>query len=124
MPMTITAATPATPVQPIAAPPAKSVAPADAKSGHPAAQPPAAASAASQAQQQAALNRMLVTYAPDQTHGADPRVIASLGKQITAAAKALNVHVTLPHAPASSVAGPTTQAASTATKSGKVNVHA
>jgi hypothetical protein len=60
----------------------------------------AAPSAGSTAQQQAALNQLMVKYAHDQSSGVDPRIIAALGKQIIAAAKALNQHVTLPQAPA------------------------
>jgi hypothetical protein len=60
----------------------------------------AAPSAGATAQQQAALNQLMVKYAHDQSSGADPRIIAALGKQIMPAAKALNQHVTLPRAPA------------------------
>jgi len=41
---------------------------------------------------------MLATYARDQRHGVDPATLSALGKQITAAAKALGQHVTLPRA--------------------------
>jgi hypothetical protein len=67
---------------------------------------------------------MLVTYARDQLHGADPRILSALGKQILAAAKTLGQNVTLPRAPASSGAAPATPAAASAAKKGKVNVTA
>jgi hypothetical protein len=76
----------------------------------------AASSATSSAQQQAALNQMLVKYTRDQAEDADPQILSALGKQITAAAKALGQHVTLPHAPPGSTAGSATQGAPTAAK--------
>ena len=55
--------------------------------------PPAPAhSASSTASQQAALNRLLAKYKAAKT----PGDLASLGRQIQAAAKALGQHVTLP----------------------------
>ena len=81
-----------------------------------AAQSSAAPSATSSAQQQAALNQLLVKYTRDQAQGADPRILSALGKQITAAAKALGQHVTLPHAPPGSGARPAAQGAATAAK--------
>ncbi|HEX3401527.1 MAG TPA: hypothetical protein VHT74_14485 [Acetobacteraceae bacterium] len=91
----------------IAAAPAATLAP----SGT--AMPPAPAATASRGQQQATLTRMLAKYSYDQSRGGDPAALSSLGKQITAAAKALGQHVTLPRAPASA-----------APETGKVNVTA
>jgi hypothetical protein len=76
----------------------------------------AASSTTSSAQQQAALNQLLVKYTRDQAEDADPKILSALGKQITAAAKTLGQHVTLPHAPPSSGARPATQGAATAAK--------
>jgi hypothetical protein len=67
---------------------------------------------------------MLVTYARDQLHGADPRILSALGKQILAAAKALGQNVTLPRAPAGSAAASAIPAAAPAAEKGKVNVTA
>jgi hypothetical protein len=39
---------------------------------------------------------MLAKYAYDQSSGSDPGVLSALGKQITAAAKAMGQHATLP----------------------------
>jgi hypothetical protein len=86
-----------------------------------ASQSSAASAAQSREQQQLALNRMLVTYTRDQSHGADPATLSSLGKQITAAAKMLGQHVTLPKAPVSSAA---TVAAPAAARKGSVSVTA
>jgi hypothetical protein len=64
------------------------------------------AAAGSRQQQQAALNQLLVRYARDQAHQTDPAALAKLGRQITAAARALGTHVTLPHAQAAEAAPP------------------
>lgn len=58
---------------------------------------------------------MLTKYAYDQSHGIGETTLSALGKQIMAAAKALNQHVTLPRAPAAA-------AASAAPNQGKVSV--
>ena len=92
--------------------------------GAAAARPSAASAAASRAPQQAALQQLLVKYSYDISQGVDARILAALGRQITAAAKALGQHVTLPHAPASPGAGARTQAAGSAPQLGKVNVTA
>ena len=65
-------------------------------------------------QQQAALRQMLSQYSYDQSHGTDATTLAKLGRKITAAAKALGQHVTLPMAPAGEQ--------SSASAKGKVNV--
>ncbi len=69
---------------------------------------------------------MLAKYAYDQSHGVDGHTLSALGKQITAAAKALGQHVTLPNAPANPGQGTATDSAqSTApTGPGRVNVTA
>jgi hypothetical protein len=68
----------------------------------PKAPPPSGAAAAggSKSHQQAAISQMLVKYAYEQSRGANTMTLSALGKQITAAAKALGQHVTLPQAPA------------------------
>jgi hypothetical protein len=125
MPSTIAAVATAVHVPTVSKPPPEATAkPTRAPSDKTAAQPSAAPSAGASLQQQAALNRMLVTYARDQLHGADPRILSALGKQILVAAKALGQHVTLPRAPASSVATSATPAATPAAEKGKVNVTA
>lgn len=121
MSSTITAVSMAGHSAPAAAPPPEVATPAKSAPAKAPAQPPAAATAGSSAQQQAALNQMLSTYARDLSHGADARTITALGKKITAAAKALGQHVTLPHAHAS--AGATSAPGATPAK-GKVNVTA
>ena len=73
-------------------------------------------SASSTAQQQAALNRLLAKYKADLSRGEAASALASLGRQITAAAKALGQHVSLPKAPASEAS--TTGGGSTATEAG------
>jgi hypothetical protein len=65
----------------------------------PKAPPPSAATGGSQSHQQAAISQMLVKYAYEQSRGTDTMTLSALGKQITAAAKALGQHVTLPRAP-------------------------
>jgi hypothetical protein len=87
------------------------------------AQPSAASSAAVTAQQRSALNQMLATYARDQSHGIGGSTLSALGKQIMAAAKVLNQHVTLPHAPAPAGSEATSVPPAVAEK-GKVNVTA
>jgi hypothetical protein len=62
--------------------------------------PPATPAARPRSGQQAAINKMLVQYAYDQSRGSDARALTTLGRQITAAAQVLGEHVTLPHAPA------------------------
>jgi hypothetical protein len=125
MPSTIAAVATAVHVPTISKPPPEATAkPARAPSDKAAAQPSAASSAGSSAQQQAALNRMLVTYARDQLHGADPRILSALGKQILIAAKALGQNVVLPRAPAGSGAASATPAAIPAAEKGKVSVTA
>jgi hypothetical protein len=86
-----------------------------------ASQSSAASAAQSREQQELALNRMLVTYARDQSHGSDPATLSSLGKQITAAAKVLGQHVTLPKASTSAVQSPPARAAG---QKGRVSVTA
>jgi hypothetical protein len=73
-------------------------------------------SASSTAQQQAALNRLLAKYKADLSRGQSASALASLGRQITAAAKALGQHVSLPKAPASDTSP--ASGASTATEAG------
>ena len=125
MPSTVAAVATAVHVPTVSKPPPEVTAkPTRAPSDKAAAQPTAAPSAGSSTQQQAALTRMLVTYARDQLHGADPRILSALGKQILAAAKTLGQNVTLPRAPASSGAAPATPAAASAAEKGKVNVTA
>ena len=84
-------------------------------------QPSAAASATATAQGRAALNRMLATYARDQSHGIGGSTLSALGKQILAAAKALGQHVTLPQAPAPAGSEATSAPPAVAQK-GKVDV--
>ena len=55
---------------------------------------------APQAEQVAALNQMLNRYQAGLSRGESTAMLASLGRQITAAAKILGQHVTLPKAPA------------------------
>ena len=116
MALTITGASAAGHVPASVAPPPEAAAAKKVASATVAAQSSAASSATSSAQQQAALNQLLVRYTRDQAQGADPRILSALGKQITAAAKALGQHVTLPHAPPGSGARPATQGAATAAK--------
>lgn len=68
---------------------------------------------ASRSQQLAALSEMLNKYQTGISHGESVAILAPLGKQITAAAKALGQHVTLPQAPATpaTVAPPPSAAA-------------
>ena len=54
----------------------------------------------SQAQQQAALNQLLAKYKASLARGQTADDLANLARQITAAAKALGQHVTLPKASA------------------------
>jgi hypothetical protein len=124
MSSTIAAAYPASQMQTVTATPPESAAPAKASTTKAPAQPSAASAAGSSAQQQAVLNRMLATYARDQSRGTDAGTLSNLGKQIMAAAKAIGQHVTLPHAPAGSGAASATPAASAAQDEGKVNVTA
>ena len=116
MALTITATSAASHVPASAAPPPEAAAAKKVAGATVAAQSSAAPSATSSAQQQAALNQLLVKYTRDQAQGADPRILSALGKQITAAAKALGQHVTLPHAPPGSGARPAAQGAATAAK--------
>ena len=97
-----------------------SAAPAAASATKAVAQRSSASAAGSNAEAQAALNRMLATYARDQSHGTDSRTLAALSKQIMSAAKAIGVHVTLPHAQPASVAAQ----GNSAPVKGKVNVTA
>jgi len=124
MPSTIAAVSTASHVPTVPAPPREAATPEKGSAAKVAAQPPAASAAGSSDQQRAALNRMLATYARDQSRGTDARTLSALGKQIMAAAKALGQHVTLPHAPASSGAASATPAPSAAAEKGKVNVTA
>jgi hypothetical protein len=121
MALTITATSAAAHVPAGVAPPPAAAVAKKAASATVATQSSAATSATSSAQQQAALNQLLVKYTRDQAQRADPRILSALGKQITAAAKALGQHVTLPHAPPSSGARPATQGATT---TAKINVTA
>ena len=70
--------------------------------------PPTASNAqsagVSRAQQLAALSQMLNKYQTGISHGESAAMLASLAKQITAAAKALGQHVRLPKDPANSAA--------------------
>jgi hypothetical protein len=120
----ITATSPAHHIPPSVAPPPEVAVSAHAATGPKAVEPTAAPSAASRGQQQAALSRLLTKYAYDQSHGSDAQTIATLGKQILAAAKGLGQHVTLPQAPASSPASPPPPTAGAAHVAGKVNVTA
>jgi hypothetical protein len=122
MTSTIAAAYPASQIQNVTATPSR--ADASAKGSTISAQPPAATAAGSSAQQQAALNKMLATYARDVSRGVDAGTLSNLGKQIMAAAKAMGQHVTLPQAPASSGAASATSAASVPPAKGVVNVTA
>jgi hypothetical protein len=97
----IAAASAATDIPPNAAPPPKAAAPETSS---------AAPDTVSRGQQQAALNQLLVKYTYDQSHSADTQVLSALGKQITAAAKLLGQHVTLPRAPPGAAARPTHEA--------------
>jgi hypothetical protein len=116
MALTITAASAAAHVPAnVARPPATAAAP-KAASAPVATQPSAASSVGSSGKQEAALNQLLVKYSRDQALGADTQVLSALGKQITAAAKALGQHVTLPHAPSSSGARPATPGATAMAK--------
>jgi hypothetical protein len=101
MASTITPTSAATHIPPGAASPPKAAAPE---------KPAAAPSTASKAQQQSALNQLLVKYTYDQSHGTDAQVLSALGKQITAAAKLLGQHVTLPQAPPGAAARPAPEA--------------
>jgi len=88
-----------------------------------------AGSASSTAQQKATLNKLLSTYTQDLAKGVDAQTLANLGKQITALAKSLGTHVTLPTAQAQGGAGaaPTNATAPAQTPTGgkgKVNVTA
>ena len=87
-----------------------------------AAQSTAASAAGSRAQQLAALNRMSTTYTRDQSHGTDARALAALGKRITAAAKALGQHVTLPRTPTNAGAASATAEVNGAADKAKINV--
>lgn len=115
MALTITATPPAPAVT---APPPKIAAPAAN------AAVASAGSAAGSAQQTAALNRLMAKYKYDLTQDAAAGTLSSLGRQITAAAKAAGHRVTLPRAPAGSAAALATPAATTAPQAGKVNVTA
>ena len=101
MSSTIAAAYPASQIQTVTAIPPEAAAPEKGSTSKTPAQPSAATTAGSSAQQQAALNKMLATYARDVSRGVDAGTVSNLGKQIMSAAKALGQHVTLPHAPAS-----------------------
>lgn len=70
----------------------------------------AALDTVSRGQQQAALSQLLVKYTYDQSHDVDAQVLSALGKQITAAAKLLGQHVTLPQAPPGAAAKPAPEA--------------
>ena len=94
---------------PTAAPAA--AAPPGAATAQRAAQP--AAAAAPQGQQQAALNQLLAKYKYGQSHGVAAAALSSLGRQILSEAKTLNLHVTLPRAPAGGNAPATTSPATT-----------
>lgn len=85
---------------------------------------PAGSAGKSSAQQQAALKQLLAKYAYDQTHGSSAQILAALGKQIMAAAKALGQTVTLPKPPSSSAAAPATAVTSAAPHAGKLSLTA
>jgi hypothetical protein len=57
-------------------------------------------SAASNAAAQASLNRLMAKYKSEIARNPSAQDLSSLARQITAAAKALGQHVTLPKAPA------------------------
>ena len=61
---------------------------------------PAQSSVGSNAAAQASLNRLMVKYKAEIARNPAAQDLASLGRQITAAAKALGQHVTLPPASA------------------------
>lgn len=67
---------------------------------------------------------LVAKYAYGQSHGSAASTLSALGKQILAAAKELDQHVTLPRVSASAGAAAETQAASAAPATGKVNVTA
>ena len=90
----------------------------------PVTQSAAAAGSGSKAQQQAALNRMLVKYTRDQAEGANGRTLSALGKQIMTAAKALGQNVTLPHATANAEAGSAAPIAGAAPKMARIDLTA
>jgi hypothetical protein len=123
MALTITAATAAAHIPAGAAPPPEAAAQKQAVTATLAAQPSAASATASRGPQQAALQQLLVKYSYDLSQGANARILSALGKQITAAAKALGQHVTLPHPPASSGASSPTQTVGSVA-AGKINVTA
>jgi hypothetical protein len=122
MSSTIAAAYPASQMQTVTATPPESTEPPKGSTTKAPAQASVASAAGSSAQQQAALNRMLATYARDQSRGTDAGTLSNLGKQIMTAAKAIGQHVTLPHAPAGAASA--TPAASAVQEKGKVNVTA
>jgi hypothetical protein len=124
MSSTIAAAHPASQIQTVTAIPPEAAAPEKGSTTKTRAQPSAATTAGSSAQQQAALNKMLATYARDISRGVDAGTVSNLGKQIMVAAKALGQHVTLPHAPAGSGAASATTASSAPPAKGVVNVTA
>jgi hypothetical protein len=125
MSSTIATAYPASQIQTVTATPSpEAAASAKVSTSKAPAQPSAAPVTGSTAQQQAALSRMLVTYARYQSRGTDATTLSNLGKQIMAAAKAIGQHVTLPHAPASSGGASVMPTASAAQEKGKVNVTA
>jgi hypothetical protein len=75
------------------------------------------------AQQQAALRQLLTKYTYDQTHGTDAATLSALRRQITAAAKALGQHVTLPQGPVTAEAGNAdTPMVGPSTRPGKLNL--
>ena len=113
----ITVAAPVPHIPHSVAPPPEVAVSAHTATGPKAVQPVAASAAGTRGQQQAALNRMMVKYAYEQSRGTDPTILATLGKQILDAAKAIGQHVALPHAPANATASTTREAA-------KVNVTA
>jgi hypothetical protein len=104
------------------APPANAARPA--RSGPVAAQVTFGAPATSNAQQSAALNRLLNTYRNDQSHHAPTSTLSSLGRQIMAAAKAAGQRVTLPRGSPSAGATSATPVASPPPEATKVDVTA
>jgi hypothetical protein len=106
MPLTISAISTIPHVPPPITMPPEPVARAQSATGTKPVQPSVASADASRSKQQAALTQMLVKYTYDQSHGMDPTTLSALGKQFTAAAKALGQHVSLPHAPPGVAASP------------------
>ena len=83
---------------------------------------PAQSSAATNAAAQASLNRLMAKYKSEVSQNPGAQDLASLARQITAAAKALGQHVTLPKASGS--AAPATDSDSSTDSKGAVDLKA